>query len=76
LVAAACYWALTAIFTYFQQRLERRMSRGYVRTVAAGSGHGGVRFVPGAGGGPGGGGMMLEIPESADPHPDDREGTS
>jgi polar amino acid transport system permease protein len=31
IVAAAIYWALTAIFTYFQSRLERRVSRGYVR---------------------------------------------
>jgi len=31
IVAAGMYWALTAIFTYFQRRLERRMSRGYVR---------------------------------------------
>ena len=29
--AAALYWALTAIFTFFQSRLERRMSKGYVR---------------------------------------------
>ena len=26
-----CYWALTAIFTFFQMKLERRMSAGYVR---------------------------------------------
>ncbi len=32
--AAALYWALTAVFTLFQSRLERRISRGYVRTVA------------------------------------------
>jgi polar amino acid transport system permease protein len=32
LVAAGLYWALTAIFTYFQGRLERRISKGYVRT--------------------------------------------
>jgi hypothetical protein len=25
------YWALTAVFTFFQSRLERRMSKGYVR---------------------------------------------
>jgi polar amino acid transport system permease protein len=31
--AAALYWALTVIFTFFQSRLERRVSRGYVRTV-------------------------------------------
>jgi polar amino acid transport system permease protein len=32
--AAGLYWALTAIFTFFQSRLERRVSRGYVRAVA------------------------------------------
>ncbi len=32
LVAAALYWVLTAIFTFFQARLERRVSRGYIRT--------------------------------------------
>jgi polar amino acid transport system permease protein len=29
--AAALYWALTAVFTFFQARLERRVSKGYVR---------------------------------------------
>lgn len=32
LIAAALYWILTSIFTFFQARLERRMSKGYVRT--------------------------------------------
>ncbi|MGH3452877.1 MAG: amino acid ABC transporter permease [Nocardioidaceae bacterium] len=32
LVAAALYWALTIVFTFFQRRLEARMSRGYIRT--------------------------------------------
>jgi polar amino acid transport system permease protein len=31
LVAAALYWALTAVFTFFQRKLERRMGRGYER---------------------------------------------
>jgi polar amino acid transport system permease protein len=31
ILAAAMYWALTTVFTFFQQRLERRMSKGYVR---------------------------------------------
>jgi uncharacterized membrane protein YgcG len=31
LVAAGCYWLLTAIFTFFQKRLETRMSKGYTR---------------------------------------------
>src|SRR5215211_7255268 len=30
-VAALIYWALTSIFSYFQGRLERRLSKGYVR---------------------------------------------
>ena len=34
--AAALYWALTAVFTFFQSRLERRVSKGYVRTVTGG----------------------------------------
>ena len=34
LIAAAMYWALTAIFTFFQMKLERRMSAGYVRGEA------------------------------------------
>jgi polar amino acid transport system permease protein len=31
IVAAGIYWALTIIFSYFQSRLEARVSRGYVR---------------------------------------------
>ncbi|HSI97720.1 MAG TPA: amino acid ABC transporter permease [Gaiellaceae bacterium] len=31
LIAALMYWALTSIFQYFQLRLERRLSKGYVR---------------------------------------------
>ncbi len=31
-VSAAVYWLLTSIFTYFQGRLEKRLSTGYVRT--------------------------------------------
>ena len=34
IIAAAMYWALTAVFTFFQMRLERRMSTGYVRGEA------------------------------------------
>ena len=33
LIAAGMYWVLTAIFTFFQRRLEARLSRGYVRTA-------------------------------------------
>ena len=33
IVAAMVYWILTAIFSFFQRKLEARMSKGYVRTV-------------------------------------------
>jgi len=33
LVVAGIYWALTAVFTFFQRRLEVRLSKGYVRTA-------------------------------------------
>jgi polar amino acid transport system permease protein len=33
IVAAALYWLLTVIFTFFQRKLENRVSRGYVRTA-------------------------------------------
>ena len=36
-LAAGLYWALTALFTFFQARLERRVSRGYVRLPASSS---------------------------------------
>jgi polar amino acid transport system permease protein len=32
--AAALYWVLTAVFTFFQRRLERRLLTGYVRDRA------------------------------------------
>jgi polar amino acid transport system permease protein len=33
-IAALIYWGLTTIFQYFQLRLERRLSKGYVRGTA------------------------------------------
>jgi polar amino acid transport system permease protein len=33
-LVAAMYWALTALFSFFQQRLESRMATGYVREAA------------------------------------------
>jgi polar amino acid transport system permease protein len=80
LIAAAWYWILTAIFTYFQRRLERRLSKGYVRQVAAPRGQPGVtdptkRFVPAsAAGGAGGGGDMVQFPTSAEGRPADGGG--
>ncbi len=63
LVAAALYWMLTSIFTFFQSRLERRISKGYVRTeVTTGIGRRRTQFIPAsAGGGPGGGGAVVEV---------------
>ena len=66
LLAAGMYWALTALFTFFQSRLERKIGKGYVR----GGTTGGKKFVSGASsGGEGGGAMMVEIdvPEDAGP---------
>jgi polar amino acid transport system permease protein len=34
IVAALLYWGLTTVFQYFQLRLERRLSKGYVRGTA------------------------------------------
>ena len=64
LVAAALYWLLTSIFTFFQARLERRLSKGYVRTSAT-SALGGTRtqFLPAAAAaGPAGGAGVVEMP--------------
>ncbi len=38
ILVAIMYWVLTAMFTIFQSRLERRISKGYVRGAAAQSG--------------------------------------
>jgi polar amino acid transport system permease protein len=47
IVAAALYWALTSIFTFFQARLERRISKGYVRTeVRTAAGRKRAQFIP------------------------------
>jgi polar amino acid transport system permease protein len=84
IVAALIYWILTTIFQYFQTRLEKRLSKGYVRgaaTPAAKPKDTTVSF-PGRGGGVGGGGaqmitMDLENPGGAgSPPPGDEEGGS
>jgi polar amino acid transport system permease protein len=53
LLAAAAYWALTAVFTFFQSRLERRLSKGHVRTEvrASTTGRKRMRFLSGGGAG-------------------------
>jgi polar amino acid transport system permease protein len=64
LVAAALYWLLTSIFTFFQSKLEKRISKGYVRTeVKTATGRRRAQFTPAvAGGVPGGGGLVNEMP--------------
>jgi polar amino acid transport system permease protein len=65
--AAALYWALTAVFTFFQSRLERRVSKGYVRTVVGGpkGRERGKVIVTGTGGSDRGeaSGSMMDAPE-------------
>jgi polar amino acid transport system permease protein len=67
LVAALMYWVLTGIFSYFQRKLETRLAKGYVRETAGAGPPRPKRLVPGsAGGGLGGGGMMVEVPEPSE----------
>ena len=63
LMAAALYWLLTSIFTFFQSRLERRISKGYVRGSApTATGRKRTQFLPAsAGGGYGSGASIVEI---------------
>jgi polar amino acid transport system permease protein len=36
IVAAAMYWLVTSVFSYFQGKLERKMARGYIRETTHG----------------------------------------
>ncbi len=58
LLAAMLYWGLTAIFTFFQGRLERRIGKGYERGSATKSRAKKFYSTGGAGGVGGGGGMV------------------
>ena len=59
LIAAALYWGLTAVFTFFQRKLERRVSRGYERAgLATGKARPRILSLSGPGG-PGTGGGHL-----------------
>ncbi|HEU4355097.1 MAG TPA: amino acid ABC transporter permease, partial [Actinomycetota bacterium] len=61
IVAAMIYWLLTTVFQYFQLRLEKRLSKGYVRGAATAAK---VKTMPQGGAGGGGGGAgTIEIPE-------------
>src|SRR3954470_1162449 len=58
IVAAGIYWALTAIFTFFQSRLEAKVSRGYVRQPAHDlAGRKRSRWIPA------GGGTVVAVPD-------------
>lgn len=57
LLAAVMYWIITGIFSFFQGRLERRMSRGYVRG-------GPSKWMPAGGGGVGGGPRVVEVQDA------------
>ena len=59
LIAAGMYWGLTAIFTFFQRKLERRMGRGYERGAAT---QRTPHLLQTTAGGPGGGAGTIEIP--------------
>ena len=62
LVAAGLYWALTAIFTFFQRKLERRMGRGYERGAQTAQRK--PHFIQAsAAGGYGSGAQVIDIPE-------------
>ena len=69
LVAAGLYWALTSLFTVFQSRLERRISKGYVRTeVPTATGRKRPQFIPVVSAG-GAGGIEIEMPTEQDGEP-------
>jgi polar amino acid transport system permease protein len=65
IVTAGIYWMLTAIFTFFQSRLEARVSKGYVREGAAPSKAGRTKIVTGARVGSGAIGVAMPDPGAA-----------
>lgn len=64
LLAAGMYWVLTAIFSFFQSRLERRISKGYVRGGPAGGERKRIISLSGQGGS--GGDLPLVLDEDID----------
>jgi polar amino acid transport system permease protein len=70
LIAAALYWGLTAIFTFFQRKLERRVGRGYERGGAGATTRPRILSLSGPGGpGTGGGAHLpavIEVPDDED----------
>jgi polar amino acid transport system permease protein len=73
LIAAALYWALTAIFTFFQRKLERRVGRGYDRSVITPGSTRPKLLTAGGTGGQAGIPAVVDIdPAIVDVPPDDR----
>ncbi len=67
LLAAGFYWLLTSIFTFFQARLERKISRGYVRTeVRTATGRKRPQFIPVTPGAPDHGAVAAETDDVRD----------
>ena len=62
IVTAVIYWILTGIFTFFQSKLEAKISRGYVREGAPASNPGKTRIVTGTPTG-GGGAIGTAMPD-------------
>ena len=61
IIAAGMYWILTAIFTFFQMKLEKRMSAGYIRgEVQTAMGRKRTQFIPA---GPHGDGVAAGVVE-------------
>jgi polar amino acid transport system permease protein len=71
LIAAGLYWGLTAIFTFFQRRLERRVGRGFDRgAVVSGSVRPKLLSVGGSGGQAGLPSVIEIDPANVDTHDD------
>jgi len=62
LTAAGMYWALTAVFTFFQRKLERRMGRGYERGAQTAVRPKTQLIAATPGGGYGSGAGVIEVP--------------
>jgi polar amino acid transport system permease protein len=71
LVVAAFYWLLTSVFTFFQSRLERRISKGYIRAeVSTGTGRKRTQLIPvGPEGSAGGGVVGIDIADEPEEGP-------
>jgi polar amino acid transport system permease protein len=75
IIAASLYWLLTAIFTFFQARLERKMAAGYVRAEAkTATGRKRTQFLPAPPGVPPTSEVELDLPGGNVPGPEHGDG--